>query len=52
VVKNAGRFHLERSGDSEIGDVIDDPSYVRREEPPDQATLLERFQTWGIQFLK
>ena len=46
MVKNAGRLYLEESEDSELRDVVEDLSYVRREEPPDQATLLERFQTW------
>ena len=45
MVKNAGRLYLEASEDSELRDVVED-IYVRREEPPDQATLLERFQTW------
>lgn len=46
MVKNAGRIYVEESEDSELREVLDDPSYLRRDEPPDQAALLERFETW------
>lgn len=46
MVKNAGRFHFEVHGDSEVGEIIQDPGYIRREDPPDRAALLERFQIW------
>jgi hypothetical protein len=46
VVRNAGRIHLEGAAESELTDALADPTYIRKEEPPGQADLLEVFKTW------
>jgi hypothetical protein len=46
VVKDAGKIYLESVSESELADVLEDPTYFRKEEPPDEGALLDRFRTW------
>jgi len=46
VVKYAGKIFFENLSTTELADVLEDPAYLRKEDPPDEAALLERFRTW------
>ena len=46
MVKDAGKVYVERTPESELEGVSDDPTYLPRADPPDQDALLERFRVW------
>lgn len=47
MVRKVGGIHIPRGGGAQIGDkIFEDDSYVRYDEPPNEAELLAVFRKW------